>query len=275
MQYFSFNIQLKQEDPQGIIQAVLTDFPFDGILDEGLSITGYIGVTNDTELIKGYLFKSYPDLIENIKIELIPDMNWNAEWEKGFEEVKVHTFCQVRASFHEPAPDCQHSIIIDPKMAFGTGHHETTYMMIEAMDHVDFRHKKVFDFGCGTGILSILAAKLGAGHVLGIDNEVPAIENARENGILNQTSEILWSLEDIEELADEKYDVILANINRNVLLQYMPVLQEKLDTGGIILLSGILESDKHMMIEALAKAGLEIDGIKHRGEWICISAGLA
>ncbi|RYF88826.1 MAG: 50S ribosomal protein L11 methyltransferase, partial [Chitinophagaceae bacterium] len=146
----------------------------------------------------------------------IPQQNWNAQWESSFEPVKVGQFAAIRAAFHGPVPDVAHEIVITPKMSFGTGHHATTFLMIQEMSTIDFAGKTVTDFGTGTGVLAILAEKLGASKVLAIDNDDWSINNARENIETNSCKRI--QLEKAEVMLPNKVDIILANINLNVIV---------------------------------------------------------
>lgn len=204
--------------------------------------------------------------------EYVPARNWNAVWEAGFDPVRIPGWCLVRAEFHKKESGYLHEILIRPQMAFGTGHHETTYMMLEWLKDLDVTGKDVFDYGCGTGILAILAAKLGANKVLGVDIEEPAIENAREHAVMNQTPEILWVLGDLEACPKASYDLVLANINRNVLLDSANALYEILNFGGDLLLSGILEEDKDTIFKKYQQEGFQIQSFRQRGNWLSIHA---
>lgn len=210
------------------------------------------------EVLKGYTFHT-------INIE---EKNWNEVWESNFQPVVVSNFCAIRASFHEPILHVAHEIVITPKMSFGTGHHATTHMMIEQMQDIDFRNKTVFDFGTGTGILAILAEKLGATSVAAIDVDEWSIENTIENIGANQCSKISVKLS--SELPDEQFDVILANINRNVILQYLPELKKRLKGEGCILFSGLLVSDREDILAACNKASLILVNEADRNNWISL-----
>ena len=174
--------------------------------------------------------------------------NWNEVWESNFQPVIVDDFCAIRADFHEPIKNVEHEIIITPKMSFGTGHHATTYMMIKQMRHINFIDKKVFDFGTGTGILAILAEKLGAAYITAIDNDEWSIKNTKENFEKNKVH--LINLYQSSDIPENSFDIILANINKNVLLQYEPSLLKCLSNGGILLMSGLLKEDESTIIEA-------------------------
>lgn len=204
--------------------------------------------------------------------EYVPARNWNAVWETEFDPVRIPEWCLVRAEFHEKESGYLHEILIRPQMAFGTGHHETTYMMLEWLKDLDVTGKNVFDYGCGTGILAILAAKLGANKVLGVDIEEPAIENAQEHAVMNQTPEIQWALGDLEACPKASYDLVLANINRNVLLDSASALYGIMNYGGDLLLSGILKEDKDTIFGKYQKEGFQIQAFRQRGNWLSIHA---
>lgn len=205
------------------------------------------------------------------RTEVVPQQNWNAVWEAGFEPVVIPGFCTVRASFHPPARDTAHEIVITPKMSFGTGHHATTRLMMTAMRGIDFKQKQVFDFGTGTGILAILAQQLGAGSVLAIDNDEWSVENARENVTNNGAPAIGVHLGSLEQAASHApFDIILANINRHILLEYMPSMKSLLQEGGILLLSGILRNDETIIREAAETVGFNYEYSSAEGEWAAI-----
>lgn len=198
----------------------------------------------------------------------LEEQNWNALWEQNFQPVIVENFCAVRAHFHEPISDVEHEIIITPKMSFGTGHHATTYMMMQQMRHIDFSNKTVFDFGTGTGILAILAEKLGAAKITAIDVDDWSIENAKENFQRNGCSKIDVTLS--SQLPKEAFDIILANINRNVLLDYMEGLSAMTNPGGTVLLSGLLAADETDIRNAAGKQGLLFKKKEEKNGWISL-----
>ena len=202
----------------------------------------------------------------------VPEQNWNAAWEESFQPVVVPQFCAVRAHFHEPILDVPYQIIITPKMSFGTGHHATTYMMLQNMQSLKMAGKKVLDFGTGTGVLAILAEKLGAVSVTAIDNDVWSFENVQENIRLNGCSKIQAQLTEVIP-ENEIYDVILANITKNVLLSYMEVLKSSLVVGGFLLLSGLLEQDKQDIADATHNWGMKLVQEERKNGWIALLFG--
>ncbi|HUC83027.1 MAG TPA: 50S ribosomal protein L11 methyltransferase [Flavisolibacter sp.] len=198
----------------------------------------------------------------------VEERNWNEEWERNFQPVVVDDFVAVRAHFHAPIKDVQHEIVITPKMSFGTGHHATTYMMMQQMRGIDFGGKEVFDFGTGTGILAILAEKLGAREIFAIDVDDWSIDNAKENFERNDCHNIHVSLS--SQLPAAQFDVILANINRNVILDYMPQLVKTLRKNSQVLFSGLLVADEHDIAASAEGNGLSFVTKSERLGWVSL-----
>ena len=200
--------------------------------------------------------------------EDIPHENWNEKWEKNFLPLFVDDWCSVRATFHVSNPEADIELIINPQMAFGTGHHETTYMMLSCMKEMNFSEKQVFDYGFGTGILAILSSKMGAKAVEGIDNDQNALYNALENTSLNDVDKINFECCGLADWQKSTYDVIFANINRHVLVESLGRLCNMLEPNGVLLLSGVLFSDREEMANNFGKK-LSLIEERHRGDWIC------
>jgi ribosomal protein L11 methyltransferase len=217
-------------------------------------------------------FKSYEAnaILEGytIQVDVVPQQNWNALWESNFEPVVVDDFCGVRAHFHEPISNVEHEIVITPKMSFGTGHHATTYMMMQQMRDIDFTNKSVFDFGTGTGILAILAKRLGASEITAIDVDDWSIENASENFDRNDTNGVQLYQSSI--VPKHKFSVVLANINKNVLLQNAEALASCLNENGVLLMSGLLKEDEADIKSAFH--ALKLTSVKtfEKGAWISV-----
>jgi ribosomal protein L11 methyltransferase len=189
-----------------------------------------------------------------ITINTIAERNWNESWESNFEPVVIDDFCYIRADFHPERKDIAHEILITPKMSFGTGHHATTLQMVQLMRNLDFQQKDVFDFGTGTGILAILAHRLGAQRIVAIDNDEWAYANAMENCVRNNATHIEVAQTTIETLpTTAAFDIILANINRHILLDTMPAMSAHLKPGGTLLLSGILANEDVDIIREAAQ----------------------
>ncbi|MCO6498418.1 MAG: 50S ribosomal protein L11 methyltransferase [Chitinophagaceae bacterium] len=255
---------VEQEEAE-ILMAALTDYGFYAFEEGEESLTAYIVKQDYDEQALRSLIPA--DVL--IRIEEIEDKNWNSEWESAFEPVIVDDFVGIRAGFHETLKDVQHEIIITPKMSFGTGHHATTEMMVRLMKDVDFKGKIAIDFGTGTGVLAILAEKLGAANIFALDNDEWSIENAGENVKNNHCEAITLSLaSDIS--AAPKADIVLANINLNVLLKFAASIADKLNPNGLVLLSGILESDRETILKTYKVLGFsELKEVSLRG-WIAI-----
>lgn len=197
----------------------------------------------------------------------IEKQNWNEVWESNFEPVQVEDFVGIRASFHEPIKGVEQEIVITPKMSFGTGHHATTYLVMQAMRNLDWKEKSVFDFGTGTGILAILAEKLGAQQILAIDNDDWCIENATENIGINQCTNIEIAKAETAE-SSTRFDIILANINKHIILANIPYLDGSLQKGGLILLSGLLVEDESDILNACQLVGWKHQFTNTRNGWI-------
>lgn len=236
------------EQEEGMLQAFITEEGFDtAVLEE---VLGGLGLTYTERRLE--------------------ERNWNEEWEKNFQPVVVDDFCAIRAHFHGPIPGVGHELVITPKMSFGTGHHATTFMMIQAMRGLDLRGKRVLDFGTGTGVLAILAERLGAAEVVAIDNDDWSIENARENVEENHCHRITVLKKDAVAELSGPFDVILANINKYVILAQLPALGQHLWHGGVILLSGLLEDDYKDIDNETVKLDLLISVRMTKGTWICV-----
>ncbi|MFT4687329.1 MAG: ribosomal protein L11 methyltransferase [Neolewinella sp.] len=200
--------------------------------------------------------------------ETLEDKNWNEEWEKQFQPLQIGDRLYIRAGFHAPHPDIEQELVITPKMAFGTGHHPTTHMMCELIFEQDLAGKRVFDYGSGTGVLAILAKRLGAAEADTVDIESwsaeNTLENARRNGV-EMNHIIHGTLDDVP--AGEPYDFILANINRNVILTTSEALYQRLRPGGIVLFSGILDTDEQLLVSSLSGLGFIHQETRQRADW--------
>jgi ribosomal protein L11 methyltransferase len=196
-----------------------------------------------------------------------PDQNWNAEWESNFHPIEVDGKCFIRAPFHEPHPSLTEVIIL-PQMSFGTGHHETTWLMAKSLFDIDFNRKSVLDMGCGTGILAILASKLSASSILAIDIEEWAYLNTIENISLNKAINITVEKGGAELLASRLFNIILANINLNVLLNDMKSYSQSLEKGGVILFSGVFGTDLPQLQKKAEECGLVFVSREERNNWM-------
>lgn len=199
----------------------------------------------------------------------IPGQNWNEEWEKNFHPVRVGSFCGIRALFHQPLEDVLYELVIQPRMAFGTGHHETTWMCVAAMEGLPLKGARVLDYGCGTGILAILSARLGASRVEAVDIEQESHDNALDNAARNGVSDLIAvRCGTIDAVKDGPFDLILANINRNVILDTLDQMERLLAPEGRILASGFLEEDWPVMEKAFVERGFQCASRQVRGRWL-------
>ncbi len=205
--------------------------------------------------------------------ELIAPQNWNEVWEKNFEPILVNDEVGVRAHFHPPFEGILYDIEITPKMSFGTGHHATTQLMLQYGCELDFEGKTVFDFGCGTGVLAIFASMKNAERVIGIDNDEWSAENAIENCERNHCTNISISKDDIESIVDQ-FDIILANINFNILVQYKEQLKKLLKPDAKLIVSGLLTSDKEAILRHYQDIGFTLQSAKQQKEWIALALTL-
>jgi len=203
-------------------------------------------------------------------VEKINSRNWNQEWESNFEPVDVDGKCYIRAPFHPQKNNYPYQIVIEPKMSFGTGHHETTTLMVRWMLETDFQNKPVLDMGCGTGILAILASIKGADPVVAIDNYPYAYENTQENIVKNNTLNIKAFLGDATLLGNKKYDIILANITKNVLKEDMKTYSNVLKKNGLLFISGFFHEDMQEIVDLASQYDLEETGFKQNKEWVAV-----
>jgi ribosomal protein L11 methyltransferase len=261
------------------ITIAVTDPEIRGILIAGLSENGYEGFEEEDRSLRAFIPEDRfdADLLAillsawrlNFEKDRLPERNWNEEWEKNFEPVIIDGFCGIRAFFHPPAAGVKYDLVITPKMSFGTGHHATTRMMVRAMRDLDMNGRNVLDFGTGTGVLAILAEKSGAAAVLAIDNDDWSIANARENVLVNGCSRI--SVEKMETTPDkELFFIILANINKNVILSQLQALGQHLMPNGVILLSGLMREDLVEIENRAAQNRLTISGRMTEDNWLCL-----
>lgn len=246
-----------------ILIALLNDEGYDGFEE---TETGLLAFINEDSFDEMQLKEIIHPFAGEYSKERIAPKNWNEEWEREYEPVVIDDFAVVRAHFHKPFEGFQHEIIVTPKMSFGTGHHATTWQMMKTMQQIDFRNKYVFDFGTGTGVLAILAEKLGAVNVLAIDNDDWSIENTIENLERNQSSKIRAVKAD-EPPASENFDIILANINRHILLQFMQEISNLLKPGGLVLMSGFYTNENKLLTDAASKFGLQLVHVSERLNW--------
>jgi len=265
-EYISYRIAEPDTAKQEILVAWLQEFDFDGFEQtDTFLIANGSKETLDDENVEVFLKENSAVYSKSI----VEEENWNKMWESDFPPIVIDKFCAVRAGFHPPIEAVQYEIIIDPKMSFGTGHHATTWMMMKAMEAFDFRGKSVLDFGSGTGLLAILAEKMGAETIAAIDYDDWCIENGKENLAANNC--IKTQLIKADNLEDApQSDIILANINLNIILANFNSFKAGLNRNGFLLISGILKQDENTILTQANFIGLKmVDKLEKHG-WLCI-----
>ncbi len=266
MEYTELKCEFKadQSDIAEQLIAILGELGFESFVEESDHVLAYIPTAAFRESELESLIASFTT---KYSWKVIPDQNWNAVWESNFQPVTILNRCYIRAPFHPANHDAEFEIVIEPKMSFGTAHHETTALMIQYLMDMDLEGTSVLDMGCGTGILAILAALKGSQDITAIDNDEWAYANSLENIQRNNTSRINVYLGDAALLTDQKFDVIIANINRNILLNDMPHYVKCLKDKGILLLSGFYESDLQAITESCTSLGLKYHSHKVQNSW--------
>jgi len=240
---------------QDVLMHELAGMGFDTFETRDNGFAGYIASEQlDLQSLESLLIHQPVGFEVAYKVKEILPQNWNEVWERNFEPVVVADQCYVRATFHPPAPAYPYEIIIDPKMAFGTGHHQTTSLMMRYLLETDLDGKTVLDMGCGTGILAILAAKLGASSVWAIDNDPVCVASVEENKVLNSVAHIVSKCGSMELIVNETFDIILANINRNSLLDQLAGYAGSLRADGLLYVSGFYDGAD---LAALKAVGLQ------------------
>ena len=269
----SIRIEPYSDENAEILMAELEELPFESFESENPYLKCYLPKDEyNAQMLRLALNGLEADSfrVTDFSARLIPATNWNALWESNFTPIVVDGKCTVKASFHKGLKKTRFNITIDPKMAFGTGHHQTTYMMCRALlqHEAAVRGKIVMDMGCGTAILAILAAKMGAAHVYGIDIDAVAAVSAFDNARLNRVSRHVETYcGDASLLQMGKYDVLLANINRNILIQDIPTYSRSIRKGGLLFVSGFYTEDLPMIRGVAEAAGLEFTDSDSMDNW--------
>jgi ribosomal protein L11 methyltransferase len=269
--YIEYNFTLSPKEPTTeILIAELGNAGFESFVESEEGVTAYIQKTEwRTSILEDIFVLNSDEFSIEYKYNEVAQTNWNAEWEKNFEPIQVDDLVSIRAPFHDN-PNLKYDIVIEPKMSFGTGHHETTHMMVQHLLKLDLENKKVLDMGCGTGILAIFAEMKGAKPLDAIDIDNWCYENSLENVARNNCENISVYEGDASLLTGKKYDVIIANINRNILLIDMKVYTNCLNEKGILLLSGFYEADIPVIDAEVSKFGLTLETTIQRNNWVAL-----
>jgi ribosomal protein L11 methyltransferase len=269
--YIEYNFTCSPKEPATeILVAELGNVGFESFVENESGVTAYIQKTDwNAEILADIFVLNSKEFSIDYNQNEVPQTNWNEEWEKNFEPIQVDDLVSIRAPFHKN-PNLKYDIVIEPKMSFGTGHHETTHMMVQHLLQLDLENKKVLDMGCGTGILAIFAEMKGARALDAIDIDNWCYENSLENVARNNCKNITIYEGDASLLVDKKYDVIIANINRNILLMDMKVYTNCLEEKGILLLSGFYEQDIPVIDAEVSKYGLKLEKFIQRNNWVAL-----
>jgi ribosomal protein L11 methyltransferase len=267
--YLEFTITCKNELKE-ILTAELGYLPYEGFIEQEDGITVYIPEElYDAEPWQEVLDK-YEIKASEIATKKIPQQNWNAQWEASFQPIQIDDKIIVRAPFHEPPQPFVYDLLIQPKMSFGTGHHETTRLMMKNMLGMTFNNQTVFDFGCGTGILAVLAEKMGAKSIYAIDIDEWAFDNVGENVTLNQCKHIQYERGDLSLAAHQTFDIVLANINKNVLMASFKSLTTITKPGGHVLISGFYTHDVDDLLEEATQHGFKLITTEQENQWVSL-----
>ncbi|RXF67374.1 50S ribosomal protein L11 methyltransferase [Arcticibacter tournemirensis] len=270
MDYFElkFTIDSKEDFHRDLLLNAVAEAGFDTFEETPLGFNAYISSEKYSQSQLNALLEPFEDMFDFSYVEgLMPQKNWNEVWESNFDPITVSNQCYIRATFHQPHPEYPYEIVIDPKMAFGTGHHQTTAMMMEFMLEANIQGNTVLDMGCGTGILAILAKKLGATSVTAIDYDPVCYDSTIENAALNNVNEIEVLCGSKEIIPEKLFDVIFANINRNILLDQFDRYAGVLKKGGVLYISGFYEADCPVLLEHAREHSLEYIGKKQLNDW--------
>ena len=251
-----------------ILIAELAAIGYESFVDTDNGFSAYIKEEQYHEKDIKKMFSNYFDsLTVSYSSKVIQQQNWNKEWESNFQPIDVDGKCYIRAPFHQPQKSFKYDVIIEPKMSFGTGHHDTTQLMIQKLMKLDIKKRSLLDMGCGTGVLAILASQMGADPITAIDTDDWSYENSIENLQKNNINNVIVYKGNAEILAGKLFHTILANINKNVLLMDMSIYAETLEQKGNLILSGFFETDADELTEKAIALGLKREGMIVNDQW--------
>ena len=258
-----------EEWQQDLFIAELADIGFDTFEDTETGFAAFIPTANlDLQALETVILQQEDGFEVRYEVVDLQDQNWNKLWESNFSPILIDNDCYVRANFHPAKPEIRYEIIIDPKMSFGTGHHQTTTMILRYILENNFQNKEVLDMGCGTGILAILASQKEARHVFAVDFDDVCIASVEENKLLNNVSNIESKLGSYETIIGREFDIILANINRNILLEQFPQYSKSLRLNGELYISGFFDGEDLSILRTSAEAvGFEFVSNKVMDNW--------
>lgn len=265
----NFNITPTSETANDVLAAQLAEIGFESFVEQQEGISAYVPIDEfSVDKINSLIEDFILDVNITFSFKEMEDKNWNEEWENNFfKPIVFEDKCVVHSSFHKPEGEFEYDILIDPKMAFGTGHHQTTGLILKEMLNMDFKNKTVLDMGCGTAVLAILASMMGSGDVVAIDIDEWAYNNAVENVALNNINNVRVELGGAELLVNQSFDIIIANINRNILLRDIPHYANVLNPEGILMLSGFYEEDIPALRVVCTNHKIELKKSANQDKW--------
>jgi len=272
MEYIELKVNGISGEGAEILTAELCELGFESFTEESSgSFSAFIPQESfDIMKVANFLEEKAANAGFSYKVEKIEEENWNAAWESAYQPVKIES-CFIRAPFHQPDPSASLDVVIEPKMSFGTAHHETTNLMIRALLKTEFRDASVLDMGTGTGVLGIVAARLGAVDVVAIDNDEWSYLNAAENAERNNIPGMIVLHGDATHIPARKFDFVFANINRNVLLRDMPAFAACLEKGGSLFMSGFYEDDLGAITKEASGLGLTQSHVETLNHWVAVT----
>ncbi len=274
MDYYKIEIKITpfEEWLRDVLASQLAETGFESFVEIEDGLEAFVAVPNFSDNDLNLVLEEFQEGFSfNVEKELIKSQNWNEEWEKNyFEPLVIQNECVIRAPFHTEFPKAKYEIVIEPNMAFGTGNHETTSMMVETILEMNMDNKTVLDMGCGTGILGILSSMKGAASVLAIDIDEWSFKGATENVVQNEITNMTVKMGDAALLGSELYDVILANIHKNVLISDIPVYEKVLLPGGLLVMSGFYTEDIDDISNKAKHLGLKPAGYKTKNNWVAV-----
>ena len=272
MNFTEVTFILNRDDASEALMAQLIECGFEGFEEEVGKVKAYIPESQFTkEMLLPFDNHWFDGALSGWSVQTMLHQNWNALWESNFDPVRIEGVCLIRAPFHMPDPSLPMEVIVEPKMSFGTGHHQTTRLMVKAMAKCDMKGKRVLDMGCGTGILAIVAGQMGAISGDAIDCDMWSVENTEENFKRNEVSQFAVFQGMAEDIpVDAHYEIILANINRNVLLEDIPTYARCLASEGVLLMSGFYEEDVAAIREVCLCNRLMFIASSSEDRWTCL-----
>jgi ribosomal protein L11 methyltransferase len=257
-----------REQGSDVLIAQLSELGYESFVESPLGFAAYIREEEFNAESLEALVKEYQDVFSiSYEKKVIPQQNWNAEWESSFQPIEVEGKCYIRAPFHEAKKGILYDVVIEPKMSFGTGHHNTTQLVIKKLMELDVKEKALLDMGCGTGVLAIVASMMGADPITAIDIDDWSYENSIENMKKNNINNVLVKKGNAQILDGNFFHTILANINKNVLLSDMHIYTAALEKGGNLILSGFFETDVDQLRAKATELGLKFEGKDVRNQW--------